>query len=133
MPKTSRSFSIDEDLDELLSNRDDINPSGAVNTFLHELVASGQGTEAALAVRREQIERQLDEARGEVRRLENELERVEASLEDKRENRREVFEAFENLHINGQLAPANPAVQRHAERLGMSPEVFLAKYQEWSE
>lgn len=131
MGKTPRSFSIDESIDELLGQRDDLNPSGAVNTFLQEYVAEGQSTEAALAVREKQLEDALDEAKGEVRQIENELERVRASLDEKRDNRRDVFESFESL-TGTPLEPSNPAVQNHAEKLGMAPETFVKKYREWS-
>lgn len=130
--KTSRSFSIPEDLNELMQDREDINWSGVVTTFLQEFAASGKGTEAAIAVRLEQVESDLADARQEVERLERERERLEASLEEKRQGRRDVFESFESLDmVEDRLSPSNPAVKRHAEKLGMHPETFLAKYEDW--
>lgn len=129
--KTSRSFSIPQDLDELMRERQDVNWSGLVSTFLQEYAASGKGTEAALAVRLEQIESELADARQEVERLERERERIESALDEKREARRDVFESFESLDIAGELSASNPAVKKHAEKLGMHPETFLQKYREW--
>lgn len=131
--KTSRSFSIPEDLDNLMKERDDVNWSGVVTHFLEEYAASGQGTEAALAVRLEQVESELADARQEVERLERERERIEAALQEKRESRRDVFESFASLDIGAELTPSNPAVRRHAEKVGMAPETFLAQYREWCE
>lgn len=130
--KTSRSFSIPEDLDELMRERQDVNWSGLVTTFLQEYAASGKGTEAALAVRLEQLDQELAEARQTVDRLERERERIEAALDERRDSRREVFDAFEDLQIpEDSLTPSNPAVMNHAQKLGMEPETFLAKYREW--
>lgn len=126
-----RSVRVNEDLHELMQERNDVNWSAVIRSFLQEYVASGQSTEAALAVRREQIEDELADARGEVERLERELDRIDAALEEKRDSRRDVFESFASLE-GVDATPSNPAVQRHAERLGMVPETFLAKYQEWS-
>lgn len=130
--KTSRSFSIPDDLDDLMRERSDVNWSGAVTSFLQEFVASGQGTEAAIAVRLEQIEGELADARGTVERLERERDRLQAALDEKRDARRDVFESFAALEGIEDPTPSNPAVKRHAEKLGMAPETFLAKYREWN-
>lgn len=131
MGKVSRSFSIDEDLDRLLGERDDFNPSGAVNTFLQEVLASGQGTEAAMAVQLEIVEDAITELEGELRKKREERDRLRAALDERKEERRDVFESFAALR-GVDASPSNAAVQRHAEKLGMAPETFLAKYREWS-
>ena len=41
MPKQPRSFSLDEDIADILSERDDINPSAVVNQFLRQYLAGG--------------------------------------------------------------------------------------------
>lgn len=128
----TRSFKVPSDVDELMRDRDDVNWSGLIRSFIHEYAASGHGTEAAMAIRLEQVENELDEAKGEVRRLEQERDRLREAIESKKNDRRAVFEAFADLDFNGQLEPSNPAVQKHAERLQMSPETFLQKYREWS-
>lgn len=139
MGKRSRSFSIDESIDELLRERDDLNPSGAVNTFLQEYVAEGQSTEAALAVRERQLEDDLADAKRRVEQIEDRLERVRADLAEKRDDRRDVFESFQQVESTAtrgveprELTPTNEAVQHHATKLGMTPEAFLRKYREWS-
>lgn len=132
MGKSRRSFSLDEDLHDLMKDREDVNWSGVVEQFLREFVASGQGTEAALSVRAEQVRAELSDARAEVDRLERELERLEAALDEKRETRRDVFESFAALDATTDYTPANDAVKTHAAKLGMAPETFLAKYREWS-
>jgi chromosome segregation ATPase len=130
--KKSRSFSIPEDLDDLMRERSDVNWSGLVSNFLQEYAASGKGTEAALAVRLEQVESELSDARQEVERLERERERIESALDEKRKDRRDVYESFESLDIRtDNLTSSNPAVKNHAEKLGMHPETFLKKYRDW--
>lgn len=131
MPKKRTSVSMTEATYEALQKRDDINVSGLFEQFVTEFLASGQSTEAALAVRKEQLEADLDEAKGEVRRIEDELERVEAELKERRDRRRDTFEAFHDLGVRHDLTTDNPAVKNHAERCGMSPGEFLAQYQEW--
>lgn len=130
--KAVRSFRVPQDLNELMKEREDVNWSAVVRQFLQEFVASGQGAEAAIAVRLEQVESELADTRGTVDRLERERVRLQAALDEKRESRRDVFESFASLAGIDDPSPSNPAVQRHAEKLGMAPETFLAKYREWS-
>lgn len=130
--KEIRSVRLPADLNELMKERDDVNWSAVIRQFLQEYVASGQGTEAALAVRKEQVESELADARAEVERLERERDRLEAALGEKRDERRDVFESFASLQGIDDPGPSNPAVQRHAEKIGMAPETFLAKYREWN-
>lgn len=129
--KKTRSYKVNEDLDELMRERDDVNWSGIIRSFLQEYVASGKGTEAALSVRLEQLESDITELEGELRRLREERDRIQSALDEKAENRREVFESFASLDVNGGVDASNPAVRNYAEKLGMSPEVFLSKYREW--
>lgn len=130
--KDRTSFTIDEDTLEEMRSRDDVNWSGIVNDFLNEFIGSGQSTEAALAVRKQQIEDELADVNAERKRLERELERIEATLEDKRDSRREVFEAFSSLSLEEESQdPSNAAVENHAKKLGMTPQEFLMKYKKW--
>lgn len=115
-----------------MRDRSDVNWSGLVSNFLQEYAASGKGTEAAIAVRLEQVESELADARQEVDRLERERERLESALDEKREERRDVYQSFESLDITTEkLTASNPAVKTHAEKLGMHPETFLEKYRDW--
>lgn len=133
MSKDRTSFTIDEDTLDQMRSRQDVNWSGIVNDFLNEFLGSGQSMEAALAVRKKQIEEELVDARSEVEQLERELERIEASLSDKRESRREVFEAFASLSLEEESHdPSNAAVENHAQKLGMTPQEFLMKFRKWN-
>lgn len=131
----TRSFKVPGDTDELMRQREEINWSGSIRTFVQEMLASGGSTEAAMSVRLEQVRQDLAEARAELERLERERDRLESALEEKRQDRREVFERFEELlrdHPDpDRLGPENPAVVRQAEKLGMLPERFWERFQEW--
>jgi vacuolar-type H+-ATPase subunit I/STV1 len=123
---------VDPELKEAIDQQPDLNTSGAIREFLQHYVASGQSTEAALAVRKERIEQELAELEREVRQKESELERVNELLNDKADKRRGVFESFSEFDgVN--VTPENPAVQEHAERADMTPEEFVKKYEEWSQ
>lgn len=131
--KEVRSFTVEPEIADRMRERDDVNWSSVISQFLQEFIASGQSTEAALAVRKQQIEDELGDARQRVQSLENELERIEEALSEKRNDRRDVFESFASLEMKGEVDTSNPAVQRHAEKLGMHPDLFLEKYRNWAD
>lgn len=130
MGKTSRSFSVDEDIDAILSEREDLNASAPVNRFLREYLASGQGEEAALAVRLEQVEAELADARKRVEQLERERDRLDAALEDRRSDLRKMLTVVEQKVQDGEFPrdnvdPGNPAIQNWAAKAGVRPQRFV--------
>lgn len=128
--KQPRSFSIDEDLNEVLSERDDINASAAVNTFLREYVAAGKGDEAALAVRLEQLDDEIADLEAELKQLERERERIQTRLESKRSKLDDQLD-----HVLGKIRndefprdninPDNPAIQKWASEAGVETGRFV--------
>lgn len=130
VPKEPRSFSIDEDLNEILSDRDDVNPSAAVNKFLREYLTSGRGAEAALEVRLSQLDEEIAETEKELKRLKREREGIEERL---RESQSELDEAVEEVveKIAAQefpmenVEPENPAIQNWASDANVPAERFV--------
>lgn len=132
MGKTPRSFSIEEDIDETLRRRDDLNASGAVNKFLQEYVRSGKGEEAALSVRLDQLDEEIAEKEKELKRLERERERIEAELESRQSELREQVSELESLIRAGDfprenVIAENPAIQRRATDAGVQPDRLVTE------
>lgn len=129
MARTPRSFSIDEDLDELLSERDDINASAVVNSFLREFVAGGRGKEAALEARLTQLDEEISDLEKQLQQKERERDRIERQLEHKRDDLYESVAEFvtlvENDEFNGDLSPDNAAVMKYANDAGVPAERFV--------
>lgn len=130
--KVARSFSIDEDIKELLSEKDDLNPSAAVNEFLREFVASGRGTEAALEVRLNQLDEEIADLRRELGAKERERERVEADLDNRRselqEQLREAEKAVRNTPgLAEKIDETHDMIQHRASEAGIASDTFLDK------
>jgi predicted nucleic acid-binding Zn-ribbon protein len=134
MPKQPRSFSIDEDVAEILSDRDDVNPSAAVNKFLREYLTSGRGAEAALEVRLSQLDEEIAEKEKELERLRRERGRIDDRL---RQNKSELTEQVNEIanKINQgdfpvkNIDPENPAIQNWASEAGVPAERFVDELQ----
>ena len=134
MPKTPRSFSIDEDLDEVLADRDDINASGLVNQFLRDYVAGGKGKEAALELRLDALDEEIAELEQDLRQKERERERIESQLDDLRSSTNDVVREFVRMIEAEEFDPAdltadNAAVTSHAGDAGLPADVFIEKVQ----
>jgi predicted nucleic acid-binding Zn-ribbon protein len=130
MGKRPRSFSIDEEIAELLSSNNDLNASAAVNSFLREYVASGRGEEAALEVRLEQLDEQISEQERKLTKLKRERQRIEASLDSRRKELDEELLTMEKKVQNNKfdpsnIQPENPAIQNRASNAGVSVERFV--------
>jgi len=76
---------IDEELHRELVERQDVNISGAIRQFLQEYATGGHSTEAALVIRRERLEDEVDDLRRKVERKERELDEINDRLEDRME------------------------------------------------
>lgn len=130
MGKSPRSFSIDEDLDELLSNRDDINASAVVNNFLREYIAGGKGTEAALEARIQQLDEEIADLEKSLERKRRERDRLETQIERERESLHDAVEEMLEMIRRDEfdpadLSPDNPAVSTKAGKAGVPAERLI--------
>jgi septal ring factor EnvC (AmiA/AmiB activator) len=130
--KKPRSFSIDEDVAEILAQREDVNASAAVNQFLRQYVASGDGEEAALRVRLEQLDDEIASLEKELEQKRRERDRIEGRLQDQREEQNEVLLEVEKKIKSGvfpaeNINPSNPAIQNWANEAGITAELFCDK------
>jgi len=132
MGKQPRSFSVDEDLDELLSERDDINASAVVNKFLREYLAGGRGEEAALEIRLTELDEEIASLETELERKRRERERVESQLSARRSELRDQLHTVERKVRNNEfpadnITADNPAIQRWASEAGVPAERFASE------
>jgi len=128
--KQPRSFSIDEDVAEVLSERDDINASGVVNQFLREFISNGRGKEAALEVRVSQLDEEIADLETDLERKRRERERLEEQLESRRSNLYDVLERVESMIERGDfprenVSPDNAAIQNYANDAGVPADRFV--------
>lgn len=140
MPKQPRSFSIDEDLNDLLSERDDINASAVVNKFLREYVAGGRGKEAALEVRLNDLDDEIADLEKQLQQKRRERDRIESQLESRRGELHEQLAEAEDIvqdspqfwdgNPNGvgsatpDIDPENAMIQKYAAEAGVPAERF---------
>lgn len=134
MGKTSRSFSLDEDLDQRIDARSDLNPSAITNEFWREYLAAGRSPDAALVMRKERIQNQLDEVRSDLGKLKSreeqlvrEREQVESLLERQDEKTRSAVEDVVGHIDRGEFPRSNvdienPAIQNWAAEAGMTAQ-----------
>jgi len=132
MSKSPRSFSIDEDIDELLSNREDINASAVVNSFLREYVAGGRGKEAALETRIQQLDEEIAEMEKDLERKRRERDRLEQQLQSERQSTHEAVADMVEMVTSGEfprenLTVENEAVVLRASEAGIPTETFIDK------
>lgn len=132
MSKQPRSFSIDGELAEALSERDDLNASGAVNTFLREYLSGGRGAEAAIEVRISQLDEEIAELEKDLKRKRRERDRLEQRIQDKREAMDDVVNNIVGKIQNDEfppenLDPDNLAVQNWAGDAGVETERFISE------
>jgi len=130
--KQPRSFSVDEELVEMLSERDDINASGAVNTFLREYLAGGRGPEAAIEVRINQLDEDIAELERDLERKRRERDRLEDRVRSRREDRADVIADMVDRINDGtfppeNLEPTNAAVQNWASEAGIDTEQYISE------
>lgn len=130
VPKEPRSFSIDEDIDEMLADRDDLNASAAVNAFLREYVATGRGEEAALEVRLDQLDEEISDLQRQLDQKKRERERIEHRLEERRSDLEAQLTTVEQKVRAGEFPrdnvdEENPAIQNWASKAGVEPKRFV--------
>lgn len=130
VPKRPRSFSIDEDVNELLSERDDINASAVVNKFLREYVAGGRGEEAALEIRLNELDDEIADLEKELEQKRRERDRISDQLDSRRSELRDQLIEVEQKVTQGQFPrenvdAENPAIQNWASKAGVPADRFV--------
>lgn len=130
--KEPRSFSIDADLKRLLSEREELNASAAVNEFLREYVSSGRGEEAALEVRLQQLNEEIGDLRRKLDEKDQERERIQAALDNRRSTLQEQLDKAEKAvrqspGLAAQLGEDHDLVEHRAGKAGVQPSQFLTK------
>ena len=130
MGKSPRSFSIDEDLDNLLSEREDINASAVVNSLLREYVAGGKGTEAALEARVQQLDEEIADLEKDLQRKQRERDRLNKQLERERESLHEAVQEVIRMIRNDEffaenLEPDNGMISTKAGNAGVPAERLI--------
>ena len=130
MGKTVTSFSVDEDIADLLSERDDLNKSAIVNQFLREYLAGGDGEEAALRIRLERLDEEIADTEKELTRLKRERDRIQDRLSDKQAQINEVLDEVAEKVRAGEfprenIDAGNLAIQNWAAEAGVPADRFV--------
>ena len=128
--KKTRSFTVDEELDELLRERDDINASSVVNSFLREYLAAGRGNEAALETRLKELDDKIGRTRTKLDRLERDRDRVESLLADARADingeANDIIQLVRNGRVDRDAISADsPVITQRAGKIGIPAERLL--------
>lgn len=139
MGKSRRSVSIDEDLDEQLTNRESINASAVINELLRQYLAGGEAADVALKLRKRDLQQQKENKQVNIQRLESEVERLDREIDDIderiRKRRQDAYEEVETIaerirdgrFDRENLSADNPAIQNYAQKAQMSPERFVSE------
>lgn len=129
MTKQPRSFTIDEDLDEELRQRSDVNASGVVNDLLRDYLEASDATKDEVILRN--LNREIDELEADIAEKE---EKLKAKKEKRQEVKRRIEQKAENeeARVIERLAevPADPShasVVRGADEVGMTPEALARR------
>lgn len=135
--KKRRTFTIDDDLHRELGDREELNASAVVNKLLREYMAAGKAPEAALEMRLNEIDTEIQSKRQKAARIETRIEQLErqrSEIEDQiRERRRNttrgVLDLVELIEAGrfdpSNLTVKNEAVKTRAEKTGMTPTRYV--------
>ena len=140
MGKKRKTFSLDEDVQQELSNRDHLNASSLANEFFRQYLFQGESQDAALHMRKNDLDRQIENTRQEISHLESKLERLQDEKEQvkdmirqrRREGAEEIEEAVKKIEESPalELTVDNPAIQQWAQKANMTPERFVSEVEE---
>lgn len=135
MGKKRKTFSLDEDVQQELSSRDHLNASSLANEFFRQYLFQGESQDAALHMRKNDLDRKIENTRQEISHLESKLERLQDEKEQvkdmiqqrRRQGYEEIEDAVETIRgsPNFDLSVENPAIQQWAENANMTPERFV--------
>jgi len=121
--KKRKSITFDPDNYEYLSNHD--NASALVRDLVEQYRTDGNRQKAALKLRQEQKQRELELAQEEVNRLENDLEEITRLLQEVKEFESNQWDEAVDALKNTPKDPDNPAVENWADKLGMTPTALI--------
>jgi len=141
MSKKRKTVSIDEDVHDSLTSREHLNASSIVNELLRQYLFQGESQDAALHMRKRDLEKQIEDTRQEIAHLESKIERLQDEKENvnqmiqdrRREGLEEISEFAETVRsgdFNGELEPDNPAIKNYAQNANMTPERFISEVEE---
>lgn len=141
MTKKRKTVSVDKDVHNELTSRQHLNASSIVNELLRQYLFQGESQDAALHMRKKDLEREIENTRQEMSHLESKLERLQDEKEEVkdmlRSRRREGEEEIQTFadkvaagEFMGELEPDNPAIQTHAQKANMTPERFIKEVEE---
>jgi len=121
--KKRRTVTLEEENHEFLKQED--NASAVVNDLVDQYRRNGDRGTAGIDLQLKQKMRALEDKREEVKRLERDVEELEAlRREFQREENAELQEARDVL-ANAPRDPENEAIQTWAKKLGLTPEELI--------
>jgi len=126
--KKRKSITFDEDNYEFLSNHD--NASALVRDLVEQYRTDGNREKAALKLRQQQKQRELESSREDVNRLENDLEEITELLQEVKDVESEQWDNAVSALENTPKEPDNPAVENWADKLGLTPTALIEQLPE---
>lgn len=130
--KKPRSFTVDEEVDEKLRRRQDVNASGLVNQFLKEYLDTSDENYAESMVR--QLKREIREIDSDIEDLQAKRTRKVNDLQEWKEKRdKKHAEQREKAMEKVKGAPADPdlaCVQVAADMLGITAKEMAEKMEQ---
>lgn len=127
--KHRRSVTLDPDVDDYLDG-DGVNASDLVNSLLKRHMTAGGNREAMLELRAEQIRSEITELEGRVETKRQELEQVEADLEDLRDDRVDVFDRAAEALTERDLLDNTAKVDYWADQADVKGERLISEVQD---
>lgn len=124
MSKKTKSFSVDEDVAEELSERGEINASAVVNNYLREFLDATDRTESEVIIA--EINRQIREVDDEIDSLESKRKRL-VNRRERIKGREEKAHAekLDDIMARATHIPAEPSnnfIREKAPEVDMTPE-----------
>jgi len=126
--KKRKSITFDEDNYEFLSNHD--NASALVRDLVEQYRTDGNREKAALKLRQEQKQRELESVRDEVKRIENDLKEITELLQEVEEVKADQWDEAVEALSNAPKEPDNPAIENWADKLGVTPTQLIEELDE---
>jgi len=126
--KKRKSITFDPDNYDFLSSHD--NASALVRDLVEQYRTDGNREKAALKLRQEQKRREIEQARKEVDRLENDLKEITELIQEVEDNEADQWDEAVDALSNAPKEPDNPAIENWASKLGMTPTRLIEKLAE---
>jgi len=127
--KKTKSFTVDEDIAEELSERGEINASAVVNNYLREFLDATDYTESEVIIA--EINRQIREVDDNIDSLESKRKRLVNRRERiKGREQKAHAEQLDDIMARAATIPADPSngfVQEKAAEVDMTPEQLARK------